>query len=65
MKKNSMLSVYIFMESSMGHLILRHLLCNLCKRVCEAKTFSVYTRSSYHSEKYIFVSFSFVKIKLC
>lgn len=38
---------YVLMESSVEHLMRHRLLCNLCKRVREAKANFTFTHSSY------------------
>ena len=52
-KKNSMLCVCVcvLMESSVDHLMRHRLLCNLCRRVCEAKANFTFTHSSYQAKK--------------
>lgn len=42
---------YVLMESSVEHLMRHRLLCNLCKRVREAKANFTFTHSSYQAKK--------------
>lgn len=65
MKKNSILSVYIFMESSAEHFKPLYLLCDLCRRVHEGQT-NIFDLHIFllPLQEINFVSPLFAKIKL-